>query len=124
MFARAANIYRSVDLESAPKTQVVERLFDRFDRDLVSARAAITARDIVAKASAIDHAVRIVIELRGALDFAAAPELCNHLDALYAFVLGQLGEANAKLSCAPLDHAAKVMTTLGDAFRRAHELAR
>ena len=34
MLARAANAYRRVDLESAPKTQILERLFDRCLADI------------------------------------------------------------------------------------------
>jgi len=122
MYARAARVYSTVDLESAPKTQIVERLYDRFDRDLSTARAAIAARDIKAKAAALDHATEIVITLRTALDRKAAPELCANLDSLYVFVLAQLGKANATLSPKPLDAAAKIMAQLGEAFRAAHRM--
>jgi flagellar protein FliS len=120
MLARAANAYRRVDLESAPKTQIVERLFDRCITDIADAKAAIEARDIAKKAAMINHAHRIVTELQAALDPNASPELCSNLAALYDFVLSQLNEANFSLKTAPLDHATRVMTELGDAFRQAH----
>jgi flagellar protein FliS len=120
MSARAANAYRKVDLESAPKTQIVERLFDRCVRDLATAKEAIAARDIHSKAAALDHAQRIVIELKASLDFNAAPELCANLAALYNFVLERIGEANANLTTPPLDQATRVMTEVGEAFRGAH----
>jgi flagellar protein FliS len=120
MNARAANAYRRVDLESAPKTQIVERLFERCVRDIADARAAIEARDIQRKAFAIDHALQIVVELKASLDVAAAPELCANLAALYDFVAQRLIDANAALSLPPLDQATRVMAELGDAFRSAH----
>jgi flagellar protein FliS len=120
MNARAANAYRRVDLESAPKTQIVERLFDRCVNDIAAARAAIEARDIQKKASALDHAIQIVVELKASLDTAAAPELCVNLAALYDFVTERLTEANVSLAMPPLDQATRIMTELGDAFRRAH----
>ncbi len=120
MLARAANAYRRVDLESAPKTQIVERLFDRFLVNLTTARAAIAAKDIKAKAKALDHALQIVAELKAALNLAAAPELCANLSALYDFVIDQLINANATLALPPLDQATRVMTEIGEAFRRAH----
>jgi len=120
MNARAANAYRRVDLESAPKTQIVERLFDRCVRDIADARAAIEARDIPGKAAALDHALQIVVELKAALDVAAAPEMCANLAALYDFVTARLFEANATLASPPLDQATRIMTELGDAFRKAH----
>ncbi len=120
MHARAANAYRKGDLESAPKHLVLERLFDRFDRDLVQAREAIAAKDIQRKANLLDHAMRIVAELTAALDHAVAPELCANLAALYEFVTVRLGEANTTLAVQPLDEAARLMTEIGAAFKQAH----
>jgi flagellar protein FliS len=116
---RAANAYRSVDLASAPKHLVLDRLFDRFARDLVVAREAIAAKDIQKKANAIDHAHRIVAELTAALDHDASPELCANLAALYQFVADRLGHANTTLDTGPLDEAGKLMAELGTAFREA-----
>jgi len=120
MLARAANAYRRVDLESAPKTQILERLFDRFLVDIAAARAAIAARDIAKKALALDHALQIVIELKASLDLAAAPELCANLAALYDFVTDRVVSASLTLTTPPLDQAVRVMTELGEAFREAH----
>jgi flagellar protein FliS len=120
MFARAANAYRRVDLESAPKTQIVERLFDRFLADLVAAREALTVKDVKKKATALDHAMQIVAELKASLDLAAAPELCANLSALYDFVTDRLIDANLTLTTPPLDQATRVMSELGTAFRGAH----
>jgi flagellar protein FliS len=120
MLAHAARRYRDVDLESAPKPQIVIRLFARFALDCADAEAAIARRDIVAKAAAINHASQIAVQLCVALDHAAAPELTANLDALYRFVIAQLAVANAKLATKPLHDAAKIMATLGDAFMRAN----
>ncbi len=120
MHARAANAYRRVDLDSAPKSQIVERLFERFEKDLEVARVAIRAGDIAGKAGALDHALRIVAELAASLDHAAAPELCGNLIALYDFVSLQLTDANVKLVTEPLDRAKRVMTELGEAFAQVH----
>lgn len=121
MLARAANAYRRVDLESAPKTQIVERLFDRFLADLLAAREGIAARDVKKKAAALDHAMQIVAELKASLDLAAAPELCANLIALYDFVTERLMDANLTLTLPPLDQATRVMSELGAAFRGAHQ---
>jgi flagellar secretion chaperone FliS len=120
MTYRAANAYKRADLETAPKTVIVERLFERFATDVAAAKTAITAKDIKGKAAAIDHALRIVVELRASLDHAVAPELCANLEALYNFVSARLTEANAKLVTGPLDQATRVMADVGEAFREAH----
>jgi flagellar protein FliS len=120
MHARAANAYRRVDLESAPKTQILERLFDRCVKDIADAREAIAAKDIHKKAAALDHALRIVVELKASLDVASAPELCANLAALYDFVAERLSQANASLEASPLDQATRIITELAAAFRGAH----
>jgi flagellar secretion chaperone FliS len=119
MNARAANTYRRVDLDSAPKQQIVDRLFDRFAQDVANARAAILAGDIVKRASMIDHALRIVSELAASLDHGVAPELCANLAALYDFVSDRLSIANLKREVKPLDEATKIMAEIGGAFRGA-----
>lgn len=119
MHQRSANVYRRVDLDSAPKPRVLERLFARFAADVDAARVAMTARDIEGKAKAIDHALRIVGELVASLDHAAAPELCANLAALYDYVIDRLTTANVQLAPEPLDQAAHLMSELADAFRTA-----
>jgi flagellar protein FliS len=124
MLARAANAYRRVDLESAPKTQILERLFDRFLADIGSARAAIEAKDVKAKAAATDHALQIVVELKAALDHNVSPELCANLVALYDFVTDSVMSASMTLTAKPLDQVVRIMTEIGDAFRAAHAKAK
>ena len=119
MHARAANAYRRVDLESAPKQDVLGRLFERFGADLVAARTAIAAKDIVAKAAAFDHALRIVGELEASLDHTAAPELCAQLQSLYRFVSDALIKVNRSLDPKGLDVPVKVMSDIAGAFRDA-----
>ena len=117
MNLRAANAYRRADLESAPKEQIVERLFERFLTDVEAARVAVTARDIKGKAAAIDHALRIVSELAAALDHGAAPALAANLGSLYDFVSQRLSEASLTMTPGPLEPCARIMGELLAAFR-------
>ena len=117
--SHGAAAYKRVDLESAPKYQIVDRLYERFARDVEEARVGILAKDILRKAKALDHALLITVELKAALDFEASPDLCANLAALYDFVIDRLSEANSKLQTKPLDQAAKIMGELADAFRQA-----
>lgn len=119
MYSRAANTYRRVDLDSAPKHSVVERLFERFLVDLDAARSAVAARDIATKAKVLDHALRIVNELEASLDHNVAPELCTNLARIYAFVTERIHHANLTLDLSALDDASRVMREIGEGFREA-----
>lgn len=119
MSQRAAKLYRTVDLESAPKSQILERLLDRLHTDLSVARQAITDGKIEAKAAALGHAQQIIVELQAALDHAQAPEMCANLARLYDFVNERINTANVKLKTAPIDDAAPVVAAIADAFRQA-----
>ncbi len=122
MSQRAAKLYRDVDLESAPKGQILERLLDRLHADLTVGRQAITDRKIEAKAAALNHAQAILIELQAALDHAQAPEMCANLARLYDFVNERINIAGSTLKTAPLDDAAQVVASLGESFRQARTL--
>jgi len=121
MHARASATYRAVDLNSAPKHEIMFRLFDRFQHDLVVARTAIVGKDIVAKNAAVDHALRIVTELEASLDHAQSPELCANLERLYRFVTDQIYQASMKLDIKPLESASTIMSDLATSFRGARE---
>ena len=116
---RATSAYRSVDLNSAPKHEILRRLFERFLQDLDQGRIAIKAKDIVGKSKALDHALAIVNELQASLDHTASPEMSANLDNLYRFVTERIYAASAKLDTKPLDEAMKVMTEIAGAFREA-----
>jgi len=122
MSHRMAKLYRDVDLESAPKGQILERLLGRLHLDLTTGRQAITDRKIETKAAALGHAQQILVELRAALDHAQAPELCANLERLYDFVNERINTAGTQLKTAPIDDACQVVTALGDAFREARSL--
>lgn len=119
MSQRAAKLYRDVDLDSAPKGQILERLLERLHADLRGGRQAITDRKIEAKAAALNHAQAILVELQAALDHAQAPEMCANLARLYDFVNDRINAANSTLKTVPLDDAAQVVASLSEAFRQA-----
>ncbi len=91
MYGRAAARYRDVDLESAPKTQIVERLFARDSSAMSSWRGRRSRRKTSpGRPPRSITRRRSSCPLRGALDHHAAPELCVNLDALYRFVIDKL----------------------------------
>lgn len=123
MYGKATSAYKRTDLASAPKEEILDRLYGRLLRDLDDAKGAIDARDIAAKAEALGHADRIITELQVALDFNAAPELCENLARLYDYVTDRLITANARLDTTAIDQAAEVVAQVRDAFLTARREA-
>jgi len=116
---RAAAAYKRVDLETAPKDSILDRLFARLLSDAATARAAIVAKDIQTKGNAINHAQQIIIELKAALDATTAPELVANLHQLYDFANARLTRANLALAVSDIDDAVRVLSTISSAFGEA-----
>ena len=114
--SRAANAYRKIDLESAPKHQILERLLERLLADLATARVAIAKRDIEGKAHALNHAKEILVQLKVSLDPSVAPELCANLARLYDYANERINAANLKLSVPAIDDAARIIGAVSTAF--------
>lgn len=119
MSQRAARSYRRMQVQSAPKTQVLDMLFQALTKDIDAARTAIAAKETMAKQGAIDHALRILSELSAALDHGQAPDLCANLAALYDFVGLLLLQASRTLQTKPLADADKIVVDLRESFATA-----
>jgi flagellar biosynthetic protein FliS len=124
MYGRATRAYKKIDLEGAPKVEILDRLYSRLLRDFDEARAAMARRDVHARAAACDHALRIVTELIAALDpKAGSPDLCVNLEALYRFVIDRITSAGVTSDSGPLGEASTVIVELQSAFRQAGDRA-
>ena len=124
MYARAAKVYRQVDLESASKSQILDRLYMRFLRDCDDAKDAIAESNVEERVKAINHGNQIIMELIAALDHELAPDLCGNLAALYDYVLDRLAQANVQNNAEFLDQASVVVNQLRDAFSEADRVGR
>lgn len=119
MYTSGVKAYRKVDLVSAPKTEVLDRLFGRLESDLRAGQSAIAQGDVLARAQALDHASRILTELCAALDASAAPELCANLEALYRYCQTCITRAALERAAAHLEQPLSIVATLRAAFAEA-----
>jgi flagellar protein FliS len=97
-------------------------LYDRLVRDLCTAEAALSGRDLAAANSALVHAQEIVWELAAGLDptkWSGGPALA----ALYQFILADLLDANVKKDAAKVTSVRELVEPLRDAWHQAAELA-
>jgi flagellar secretion chaperone FliS len=119
MYARAARSYKSVYLESASPSRLIDEMYARLLRDLAHGRTGLKAGDPGQRGEALGHALEIVGALNAALDRRLAPQLCSELGALYLFVMEKLSRANIHDDGKALDEAEQVVLVLQDAFHKA-----
>ena len=105
-------------LATASGSKVVEMAYDRLDRDLSNALAAIEARQVEPAHTALTHAQDLVNELLLMLDTTAwehAPSLAS----IYRYVIELLTFANVKKSPVEVQQARFLLGELGTAFAQA-----
>ena len=99
--------------------RLVVLLYERLERDLVDARAAIDAGDAERRHGALLHAQEIVEEL----SYAVRTDVWDagkNLVAIYDFVLELLVQANVGPNAAAVDEAATLIHDLTVAWREAY----
>lgn len=110
--------YKSNATQLASPAQIVMMLFETALRRLDSAEEKLIMEegDLIADL----HRVReIVLELNGALDFEAAPELCETLAPLYQWMMSELIALGSDRDVAHLHGVRKVMVSLAEGWRGA-----
>jgi flagellar protein FliS len=115
-YAAQASRYRDAELAAATPGQLVVMLFDKCLLTVRRAEAAFAAGDVPARVEHVCRAADMVTELRASLDFEAGGAISTQLDALYAFVLGELFAANRDRDPARLTPALRVLGGLRDGF--------
>jgi flagellar protein FliS len=98
--------------------RLVTMLYDRLVRDLVAAEQAIIDQDVEVSNRELQHAQQIVIELLHALDVKAWTA-AKELSALYAFVLQQLMQANARKDAEQVRTCRELIEPIAEAWHQA-----
>lgn len=112
--------YRSTKVQSAPKQQVVILLLEEAIKRLGLAKVCITeGLPYSALIGHLHHTREILLELDGALDFNAAPELCGQLRALYRWCMDELIAVGGDRDVAHLDGVARSLESLLMGWRSA-----
>ncbi|MGB2286807.1 MAG: flagellar export chaperone FliS [Porticoccaceae bacterium] len=97
---KAMNAYRTVGVTSAvdyaDAVQLIQMLFNGLMDALADAEGHISRNDIVGKNQSISRATKIIIGLKGSLDFDKGGELARNLDDLYDYATRRLLKANIR----------------------------
>jgi len=94
----AALAYREAASLGASPLGVVVLLYDRLVQDIHAAIAAMKANQLEARSAAVNHALLILQQLQGRLDFTAGGVAARQLDGFYGHIRGKLLEAQIRQS--------------------------
>jgi flagellar protein FliS len=118
---RAASTYAKLDVEAgvlgaSPQVLIV-MLYDGAIRAILSARAALEAKDHATKGPALSKAIGIIDEgLKPALDLEAGGEIAANLAALYEYMTRKLMLANLRNDLGALDEVVRLLQELKSAW--------
>ncbi len=110
--------YLADSVSTASPQQLLVMLYDRLALDLERGEAALTAGDRAAAREQLMHAQEIVLELRASLRveiWDGGPRLA----ALYAWLIGEMVQANVRGDTNRIASCRQVVEPLRDAWRQA-----
>jgi flagellar secretion chaperone FliS len=114
--SNAALAYGQTASLGASPVGVIVLLYDRLARDIHAAIAAMKSNDIEARSSHINHALLILQQLQGSLDFAAGGAAARQLDTFYSHIRGKLLEAQIRQSPELLLTQARVIAQVRESW--------
>jgi flagellar protein FliS len=112
--------YQKTDVVTADPKKLVIMCYEGAIYSLKTAKAKFYARDYEAKGKAIQNALDILNELRGALDFDKGGEVARNLDSLYSFWTQHILKADAQKDTRALDQVAAMLEEIKSALEEAY----
>ena len=94
----AALAYREAASLGAGPVGVVVLLYDRLVQDIHNAAAAMKSNEVEGRTEYLNHALLILQQLQGRLDFATGRDIAGQLDTFYSVIRGKLLEAQIRQS--------------------------
>jgi flagellar protein FliS len=116
--ANAALAYRETTALGATPVGMVVLLYDRLLQDTHNAVIALETQDVEARARHVNHALLILQQLQGTLDFGAGEATARQLDAFYRVVRGKLLEAQIRQSPELMLQQARAIAEVREAWAK------
>lgn len=113
----AAARYKAVQVNTCTPAQLVGLLYDGLVRFLGEATTAIENNDRARAGERIGRSHAILEQLALGLDPSHAPELCANLEAVYAFCMHRLLQANLEQNPAIIAEVVRVITPLREGWK-------
>jgi flagellar secretion chaperone FliS len=116
-YATAQQAYRDSAILTAPPERLVVMLYDGANRFLLQGAAALRGGDLTVMNDKLRRAEAIITELRATLDLSQG-EVATNLESIYSFCQRYLLEARLKQDPDKIDHVAKLLRELRDAWEQ------
>ncbi len=113
---RSRAAYQRTATMTASQPQLIVMLYDGTLRFLKQAATAMTAHDVETAHNKLRRAERIIVHLRGSLDFEQGGEIAAHLDGIYEFSLRHLNSARINQDPEMVDQVSELIATLRGAW--------
>ncbi len=110
--------YKQDNVSSMPREKLVVLLYERLISDLRDSLADIEKNDRLAMTRNINHATRIISELRLALDHEIGGEIARNLDSLYSYAFSECLQQLVDRNPAHARNAIEVLSPLLEAWRQ------
>lgn len=113
--------YLENEVLSRPKEWLVPLLYEHLISSMNRAAVQIEAGDLAGKATSLDKASSILLELLGSLDHERGGEIASRLASLYSYFIGELYTVGRTLDIAHLRRLTELATELHEAWVQAAE---
>jgi flagellar protein FliS len=116
-YATAQQAYRDSAILTATPERLVVMLYDGANRFLIQGATAMRAGDLAVMNERLRRAEAIINELRATLDMSAG-QVATNLETIYGFCQRLLLEARLKQDADKIDHVARLLGELRDAWHQ------
>lgn len=115
------NAYSETAARGAGQVELVVMLYDLLLDDMRRGIEAIRSRDVEGRTFEIKHALNVLEQLQGTLNFDEGGEAARNLDRLYSIIRAKLLEAHLKVSEEILQRQIALLTPIRDAWREVEQ---
>lgn len=115
-YANQAAQYQEVAVRSAAPGQLIVMVYDHLLLNLRRARLGLEQGDVELRLTSFDRARQALGELLATLDHDQGGEMARQLNALYAFLLGELTDLGMHPEVSRLDRVIGIAADLRESF--------
>ena len=112
----AGTEYRQASAQGVSKIRIVVALYDQIAQDLSRAISAVEQKNIESRSCEIDHALMVLEQLQGRLDYETGGEIARNLERFYCFSRMRLLAAQRAASADILREQIHQVLSLRDAW--------